>query len=153
MPARRAQAHRQQDHFPGSQGRSTAGLQTACLFGSQPWRRGAYLPIPADKVSEKQQAPVLSGKVVNLSTEIVGKGLPFSLRHAPCAHICRDCLISELRGRGALPFSRFGQLVHRCHDWRLAERRGEDLDQDARPDVHPCFVVVGTATPFQSWFW
>ena len=27
--------------------------------------------------------------------EIAGKGLRFSLRHAPCAHICRYCLISE----------------------------------------------------------
>jgi hypothetical protein len=28
--------------------------------------------------------------------EIVGKGLRFSLRRAPCAHICRYCLISEI---------------------------------------------------------
>jgi hypothetical protein len=54
--------------------------------------------------------------------EIVGKGLRFSLRHAPCAHICRYCLISESRKRSALPFARFEQLVHRFHDWRLAER-------------------------------
>jgi hypothetical protein len=54
--------------------------------------------------------------------EIVGKGLRFSLRHAPCAHICRYCLISESRKRSALPFSRFEQLVHRFHDWRLARR-------------------------------
>ena len=50
--------------------------------------------------------------------EIVGKGLRFSLRHAPCAHICRYCLISESRKRSALPFSRFEQLVHRFHDWK-----------------------------------
>jgi hypothetical protein len=54
--------------------------------------------------------------------EIVGKGLRFSLRHAPCAHICRYCLISESRKRSALPFARFEQLVHRFHDWRQAER-------------------------------
>ena len=54
--------------------------------------------------------------------EIVGKGLRFSLRHAPCAHICRYCLISESRKRSALQFSRFEQLVHRFHDWRQAER-------------------------------
>jgi hypothetical protein len=54
--------------------------------------------------------------------EIVGKGLRFSLRHAPCAHICRYCLISESRKRSNLPFSRFEQLVHRFHDWRQAER-------------------------------
>lgn len=54
--------------------------------------------------------------------EIVGKGLRFSLRHAPCAHICRYCLISESRKRSALPFSRFEALVHRFHDWRQAER-------------------------------
>ncbi len=53
---------------------------------------------------------------------VVGKGLRFSLRHAPCAHICRYCLISESRKRSALPFSRFEQLVHRFHDWRQAER-------------------------------
>ena len=50
--------------------------------------------------------------------EIVGKGLRFSLRHAPCAHICRYCLISQSRKRSALPFSRFEQLVHRFHDWK-----------------------------------
>ncbi|HUB15271.1 MAG TPA: radical SAM protein [Acetobacteraceae bacterium] len=54
--------------------------------------------------------------------EIVGKGLRFSLRHAPCAHICRYCLISESRKRSALPFARFEQLVHRFHDWRQTER-------------------------------
>ena len=58
--------------------------------------------------------------------EIVGKGLRFSLRHAPCAHICRYCLISESRKRSALPFARFEQLVHRFHDWRQAER--QDLE-------------------------
>ena len=54
--------------------------------------------------------------------EIIGKGLRFSLRHAPCAHICRYCLISESRKRSVLPFSRFERLVHRYHDWRQAER-------------------------------
>jgi hypothetical protein len=49
--------------------------------------------------------------------EIVGKGLRFSLRHAPCAHICRYCLISESRKRSGLPFARFEELVHRFHDW------------------------------------
>ena len=57
---------------------------------------------------------------------IIGKGLRFSLRHAPCAHICRYCLISESRKRSALPFARFEALVHRFHDWREAER--PDLD-------------------------
>jgi hypothetical protein len=55
--------------------------------------------------------------------EIVGKGLRFSLRHAPCAHICRYCLISESRKRSALPFARFEQLVHRFYDWQQTERR------------------------------
>jgi hypothetical protein len=59
--------------------------------------------------------------------EIVGKGLRFSLRHAPCAHICRYCLISESRKRSALPFSRFEQLVHRFHDWREAERNDLEI--------------------------
>jgi hypothetical protein len=57
--------------------------------------------------------------------EIVGKGLRFSLRHAPCAHICRYCLISESRKRSALPFSRFEQLVHRFYDWKQSERRDD----------------------------
>ena len=61
-----------------------------------------------------------------MSREIVGKGLRFSLRHAPCAHICRYCLISESRKRSALPFARFEALVHRFHDWRVSER--PDLD-------------------------
>ena len=56
-----------------------------------------------------------------MSREIVGKGVRFSLRHAPCAHICRYCLISESRKRSALPFSRFEQLVHRFHDWKQAQ--------------------------------
>ena len=59
--------------------------------------------------------------------EIVGKGIRFSLRHAPCAHICRYCLISESRKRSALPFSRFERLVHRFHDWKQADRR-DDLE-------------------------
>src|ERR1700722_17724676 len=58
----------------------------------------------------------------DMPREIVGKGLRFSLRHAPCAHICRYCLISESRKASALPFSRFERLVHRFHDWRQAER-------------------------------
>ena len=57
--------------------------------------------------------------------EIVGKGLRFSLRHAPCAHICRYCLISESRKRSALPFSRFEQLVHRFHDWKQSTHRDD----------------------------
>jgi hypothetical protein len=59
--------------------------------------------------------------------EIIGKGLRFSLRHAPCAHICRYCLISESRKRSVLPFSRFEALVHRFHDWRQAERPDRDV--------------------------
>jgi hypothetical protein len=35
-----------------------------------------------------------------MAREIVGKGLRFSLRHAPCAHICRYCLISESKKTG-----------------------------------------------------
>lgn len=57
--------------------------------------------------------------------EIVGKGLRFSLRHAPCAHICRYCLISESRKRSALPFARFEELVHRFHDWQQSTRRDD----------------------------
>jgi hypothetical protein len=59
--------------------------------------------------------------------EIVGKGLRFSLRHAPCAHICRYCLITETRKGTVLPFARFEQFVHRFHDWKAADGR-DDLD-------------------------
>jgi hypothetical protein len=59
--------------------------------------------------------------------EIVGKGLRFSLRHAPCAHICRYCMITETRKRSALPFSRFEALVHRFHDWKRSAGR-DDLE-------------------------
>jgi hypothetical protein len=58
--------------------------------------------------------------------EIVARGIRLSLRHAPCAHICRYCLISETRKRSMLPFTRFEQLVHRFFDWR--EASGRDLD-------------------------
>ena len=68
--------------------------------------------------------------------EIVGKGLRFSLRHAPCAHICRYCLISESRKRSALPFARFEQLVHRFHDWKKSNRRD---DLQIRIFVGPSF--------------
>jgi len=61
-----------------------------------------------------------------LPREIIGKGLRFSLRHAPCAHICRYCLISESRKGSSLPFARFEALVHRFHDWRVSQR--PDLD-------------------------
>ncbi len=46
------------------------------------------------------------------------RGLIFSLRHTPCAHICRYCLVSETRKGSKLPFQRFEQLVHRFYDWR-----------------------------------
>lgn len=58
---------------------------------------------------------------------IVGKGVRFSLRHAPCAHICRYCLISESRKRSALPFPRFEQLVHRFYEWKQSQHR-DDLE-------------------------
>ena len=56
--------------------------------------------------------------------EIVGKGLRLSLRHAPCAHICRYCLITETRKGSALPFARFERLAHRFLDWK--ESAGRD---------------------------
>ena len=67
--------------------------------------------------------------------EIIGKGLRFSLRHAPCAHICRYGLISESRKRSALPFARFEALVHRFHDWRQAERPDLDIGIFVGPSV------------------
>lgn len=62
-----------------------------------------------------------------MSRGIVGKGLRLSLRHAPCAHICRYCMITETRKRSALPFLRFEALVHRFHDWKESANR-DDLD-------------------------
>ena len=50
--------------------------------------------------------------------EVLARGLIFSLRHAPCAHICRYCLVSETRKGSKLPFARFEQLVHRFYDWK-----------------------------------
>jgi hypothetical protein len=58
--------------------------------------------------------------------DIVGKGLRLSLRHAPCAHICRYCLISETRKGSTLPFARFEQLAHRFFDWKASSR--DDLE-------------------------
>ncbi len=57
--------------------------------------------------------------------QIVGKGLRLTLRHAPCAHICRYCLISETRKGSALPFARFEQLVHRFYDWKASVGRDD----------------------------
>jgi hypothetical protein len=57
--------------------------------------------------------------------DIIGKGLRLSLRHAPCAHICRYCLISETRKGSTLPFERFEHLVHRFYDWKETDRRGD----------------------------
>jgi hypothetical protein len=58
--------------------------------------------------------------------EIVGKGLRFSLRHAPCAHICRYCLIPEWRKRSALPSN--GR-----DDLEIGIFGGPSFDHDLRP--------------------
>jgi hypothetical protein len=50
--------------------------------------------------------------------EIAARGLIFSVRHAPCAHICRYCLVSETRKGSKLPFARYERLLHRFYDWR-----------------------------------
>jgi hypothetical protein len=62
---------------------------------------------------------------MSMPREIVGKGLRLSLRHAPCAHICRYCLITGTRKNSALPFTRFEALVHRFHDWKESARRDD----------------------------
>jgi hypothetical protein len=67
--------------------------------------------------------------------EVLARGLIFSLRHAPCAHICRYCLVSETRKGSKLSFARFEQLVHRFYDWKAA---GE-TDIDIRTFVGPSF--------------
>ncbi len=70
-----------------------------------------------------------------MSREILARGLTFSLRHAPCAHICRYCLVSETRKGSVLSFSRFVALVHRFHDWKASG--GTDID--IRTFVGPSF--------------
>jgi hypothetical protein len=70
-----------------------------------------------------------------LAREIVAKGLTLSLRHAPCAHICRYCLISETRKGSPLPFARFEALVHRFLDWKTEGQR----DIEIRTFVGPSF--------------
>lgn len=67
--------------------------------------------------------------------EILARGLIFSLRHAPCAHICRYCLVSETRKGSKLPFSRFEQLVHRFYDWKASGQ----ADIDIRTFIGPSF--------------
>src|SRR5215470_8264456 len=67
--------------------------------------------------------------------EILARGLTLSLRHAPCAHICRYCLISETRKGSALTFSRFEQLAHRFYDWKESAQ----LDISIRTFVGPSF--------------
>jgi len=71
-----------------------------------------------------------------MAREIVARGLLLSLRHAPCAHICRYCLISETRKGSPLPFSRFEALVHRFLDWKIANQRD---DIEIRTFVGPSF--------------
>lgn len=62
-------------------------------------------------------------------------GLTFTLRHAPCAHICRYCLVSETRKGSKLLFSRFERLVHRFCDWKDSGR----TDISIRTFVGPSF--------------
>src|ERR1700742_5326675 len=66
---------------------------------------------------------------------VLARGLIFSLRHAPCAHICRYCLVSETRKGSKLPVARFEQLLHRFYDWKAS---GE-TDIDVRTFVGPSF--------------
>lgn len=67
--------------------------------------------------------------------EILARGLTFSLRHAPCAHICRYCLVSETRKGSKLPFPRFEQLVQRFYDWKEFNR----IDISIRTFIGPSF--------------
>src|SRR5215468_1376775 len=67
--------------------------------------------------------------------EVLARGLIFSLRHAPCAHICRYCLVSETRKGSKLPFARFEQLVHRFYDWKDSGA----TDIDVRTFIGPSF--------------
>src|SRR5262245_2042831 len=67
--------------------------------------------------------------------EIVARGLTFSLRHAPCAHICRYCLVSETRKGSKLPFARFEQLVHRFYDWKASGQTDIDIRTFVGPSL------------------
>src|ERR1700760_4430792 len=72
-------------------------------------RRGCY---PAAIYSLEYIGEVMMPRAME------ARGLTFSLRHAPCAHICRYCLVSETRKGSKLSFGRFESLVHRFHDWK-----------------------------------
>src|SRR5215831_6785896 len=76
--------------------------------------------------------------------QIVGKGLRFSLRHAPCARICRYCLISESRKRSALPFSQFEELVHRFPGWKQSEGCDEIEIGDLAQSRADCGITIET---------
>jgi hypothetical protein len=70
-----------------------------------------------------------------MAREIEPRGLLLSLRHAPCAHICRYCLVSETRRGTNLSFARFEDLAHRFHDWQQSTRP----DLTVRTFVGPSF--------------
>jgi hypothetical protein len=67
--------------------------------------------------------------------EILARGLTFSLRHAPCAHICRYCLVSETRKGSKLSFARFERLVHRFHDWKASGQTDIDIRTFVGPSL------------------
>ena len=75
------------------------------------------------------------GKNATMPRAVLARGLIFSLRHAPCAHICRYCLVSETRKGSKLSFARFERLVHRFYDWKDAGK----TDIDVRTFIGPSF--------------
>src|SRR6516165_12233975 len=107
--------------------RSTSTVTTTLISFCNRWSASCRMSRLWCRISElvrgtDSDAALYGSLELRLPREIVGNGPRFSLRHAPCAHICRYCLISESRKRSALPFSRLEQLVHRFHDWQQSER-------------------------------
>jgi hypothetical protein len=99
-------------------------------MGEAGCRRGVALDLVRPYIAGASAA-----KEPMMPRDILARGLIFSLRHAPCAHICRYCLVSETRKGSALPFSRFEHLVHRFYDWKASG--GTDID--IRTFIGPSF--------------
>ena len=69
-----------------------------------------------------QSRPRLAAQERPCRREVEARGLIFSLRHAPCAHICRYCLVRKRARAASCRSSRFEALVHRFHDWKARAR-------------------------------
>src|SRR5262249_17481298 len=54
-------------------------------------------------------------------------GALFTLRTAPCAHICRYCSLTGSRQQSPVPFERFEPILNRFLDWKRDALR-DDFD-------------------------